>query len=173
LFCTNLLNIGTAALLGGPAGPPRSTLAAYVGELLHPLPSPYVAASDWINQSVEPGQSIFALPDYAMYPLMFHAPQAVYAWQLPSSLRSQYPTLPPIHFKGAAIPDFVIVFGYNITQGRSLVDSLASQGVQYVPYAYLPVHWPDLTRPELFLHSFVPVPVGDPSWDGVFIFRRA
>jgi hypothetical protein len=45
--------------------------------------------------------------------------------------------------------------------------------VEDVPYAYLPDHWPDLTRPELLWHSFVEIPVGDPSSDGVFIFRRA
>jgi 4-amino-4-deoxy-L-arabinose transferase-like glycosyltransferase len=182
LFGTNLFNAATWAIIGVPQGTgadalvgglPRSTIAAYVGELAHPLPSPYVAASDWINQNVEPGQSIFALPDYAMYPLMFHAPQAVYAWQLNPSQRPQYPMLPPIHFRGVGLPDYIMVFGYNITFGRELVDSLASQGVEYVPYAYLPAHWPDLTRPELFWHSFVEIPVGDPSSDGVFIFRRA
>jgi len=88
-FETNLLN-------GGPLQPPQElhpgsihcTLARYLGELLSPVPDPYSFALKWINAVVPEGSSIWVVPDSMVYPLMYHAPQCVYAWQLPSPPRN-------------------------------------------------------------------------------------
>src|SRR5207253_2335328 len=111
-------------------------------------------------------------PDYATYPLMFHSPHAVYAWQLDMAQRVSYRQLPEIHFRGLTPPDYIVAFGFNVSDARRTIASYQDRGVQYDEVARLPVHWPDQSRPELFWHSFVPVPLGSPESDGVFFFKR-
>jgi hypothetical protein len=135
IFYTNILNVAAAGLVGGPVGPMRSTLREFAGELRHPLPSPYAAAADWINFKVAPGKTILVLPDFAAYPLMFHAPHAVYGWQLDQSLRAQYPMLPDIHFQGAVLPDYIVAFGESVRRAHRLADSLEPRGARYVQRA--------------------------------------
>jgi hypothetical protein len=184
LFYTNVVHTGTALLIGVPtntgvdtprllAGLPGSTSLAFVGELRNPLPSPYADASQWINANVAPEASVLVFPLYATYPLMFHAPHAVYAGQFLESQRPEYPTLPNVQFWGGVAPDYIVAFGPNARQAGVVMQVFERDGHPYVLETQLPVHWPDLTRPELFWRSFVPVPLGDPSLDGVHIYRRA
>jgi hypothetical protein len=55
---------------------------------------------------------------------------------------------------------------------RGLVGQLAARGVQYEPEVRLGVVGPDRTRPELFWRSFSTDPIGNPNFEGTFIFRR-
>jgi len=173
LFGTNVSNVALAAVMpGAKAGPPRSTLLAYIAELRSPLPSPYAEAAKWINSYVAPGQSVFAYPEHTMYPLMFHAGHAVYAWQFKADMRSQYPELPDIHFKNHAFPDYVFTFGPEGGAIRPVLGEFAKRGVTYVPVAGLPVNGHDFTRPEVFWRSFKAAPIASVFEDGVTIFRR-
>ncbi len=74
---------GTNVVHGGPSFPwgLRSTIVSYVQELARPPGDPYTTAAQWINANVPPGCSIFVAPRHMAYPLMFHAPRAIYAWQ--------------------------------------------------------------------------------------------
>jgi hypothetical protein len=183
LFYTNVIHTATALLIGTPTlaelppvmtGLPRSTPLAFVNELRNPLPSPYADAAEWINANVAPEASVLVLPSYMTYPLMFHAPHAVYAGQFAASQRAEYPTLPNVQFWAGVAPDYIMAFGPNARQtAGAIVSDLERQGHPYVLETQLPVHWLDLTRPELFWRSFVPVPFGDPRSDGVRIFRRS
>jgi hypothetical protein len=186
LFYTNVIHTGTALVIGNPTttsmdktmrpllvGLPSSTPLAFVGELRNPLPSPYADASQWINAHVAPEESILVFPDYAAYPLMFHSPHAVYAGQLLDSQRAEYSMLSDVHFRGRVVPDYIVAFGSTIESTRPVIEALEQQGHPFILQTQLPVHWPDLTRPELFWRSFAPVPFGDPRSDGVYIFHRA
>ena len=77
VFGTNLLNGGPLLYCGF-----RSTIASYLGEMVRPPDDPYTLTAHWINQHVRDAETIWVLPNYATYPLMFHAPKALYAWQL-------------------------------------------------------------------------------------------
>jgi len=162
-FGTNLFQFGPH--MGDPV---RSTVIEYVGELAWPRTTAYGAAAAWINQNVAEGESIWVLPEHAISPLMFHAPKAVYAWQLRWPPDEQFRGLPEIHFMGRVPPDYVIAFGPVFRP----LEAMLSVGGRYVPVATLDVYWRDDTRPELFWHAFRPVTRFDRATEGIYIFRR-
>lgn len=170
---TNLGHAPLTAILPGPAAPPlRSTLFSYVRELRDPPPSPYRAASEWLQENVKPGESVFVVPDYATYPLMFHAPHPVYAWQFKPEKRAQYPTLADIHFVGRGFPDYIVLMGPEGGPFRPMLGQLAQWGVVYRPVARIPVYGKDMSRPELHWHSFEATPLVDARDDGITVFAR-
>ncbi len=59
----------------------KSNIVSYVEELARPPRDPYTTAAQWINANVPSGCSVFVGPSHMVYPLMFHAPRAIYAWQ--------------------------------------------------------------------------------------------
>lgn len=167
VFETNLLKGGPLLNTGF-----RSTLLSYVGELLHPPPEPFTPTAQWINDHVPAGASIWVVPDYATYPLMFHAPQALYAWQLTWPPRPDFASLPLIHFKGQQPPDYLIAFGPGLDDLAQAKPDLDRLGATYQPVATIPVFWKDLYRPELFWHTFQPITNYDPNTRAVYIFQR-
>ena len=60
----------------------RSSICQWIDELKTARTTSIQQAVDWINENVQPGQSVWVYPDYMTYPLMYHAPHALYAWQL-------------------------------------------------------------------------------------------
>jgi hypothetical protein len=165
-FGTNIMNLDPF-LLGGF----RSTVCHYVAELYQPPSDPYTVTAAWINEHIEPGQSICVLPMYMAYPLMFHAPGAVYAWQLDPATSKGFEQLDPIHFWGKQLPDYFIAFG---PAGEIVPRLLPPDApVSYEPIATLDHFWRDLHRPELFWRTFRPVTRYDRERDAIFVFRRA
>jgi len=132
----------------------RSTLVRYVGELLHPPSSSYAATALWINQNVPPKHSVWTLPRYGTYPLMFHAPAAVYGWQLNYPPSPQFRDLPAIHFIGRELPEYIIAFGPHQEWVRGVLKKWETMGIRYQRVALIPKYYYDLTRPELFWHAF-------------------
>jgi 4-amino-4-deoxy-L-arabinose transferase-like glycosyltransferase len=167
VFSSNFFNGGVFFYSGV-----RSTLACYVGELLHPVPEPYSPTADWINANVPDGESVWVLPQYATYPLMFDAPRALYAWQFDWPARPDFAQLPSIHFKGQVPPDYLVAFGPYLAQMAQALQSWNRPDLHYTEVTTLPVFWKDLYRPELFWRSFTPVGPFDPNTYGVHIFKR-
>jgi hypothetical protein len=140
--------------------------------LLHPPPEPYTPTAQWINDHVPEGASIWVLPDNATYPLMFHAPRALYAWQLNWPPRPDFAGLPPIHFKGREPPDYLIAFGPSLSEMVQALPKLNRPDVSYERVATINVFWRDLYRPELFWHFFEPITNFNPNSEAVYIFQR-
>ncbi len=164
-FETNLLHIKT---YHRPEGP--STIASFVRELTNPQPEPYTAAAQWINENLGAGESVWVLPQAMTYPLMFHVPKVIYAWQLPPPPSGQFAKLSPIYFKGGPPPDHIIVFGPIVLQmGQTLQNC---NGASYALEAALNVYWRDFYRPELALRSFETLRKFNPDADGIYIFKR-
>lgn len=152
-------------------------LSAFVGflrELIEPPKDPYWAGANWISLHAPERASIWVLPDYACYPLMFHAPHAIYAWQLRPEQKNeeQFKDLPDIHFRGVVPPDFIVVFGPSVVQIRQLIGQWSMQGLRYQEVARLMTFWKDLYRPELFWRSFKAIEKFDPSTEAIYIFQR-
>jgi len=183
---------GTNVLHGGPlagaddstgfsrpigAGRFRSTVAEFAAELIAPAPSTYRAAADWIRRNVPDARSVWVVPGYATYPLMFHAPNALYAWQLNSDMppgkARQFERLPRIHFRGSLPPDYVVVFGPAVRQVRHLMRQWQARRIHYRQVRRLDGYWYDLTRPELFWHAFGRIDNFDRNTEGVYIFARS
>jgi hypothetical protein len=166
-FATNGLTL--APLLGEPF---RSTTFLYARELVRPPTDPYRATSDWIKSNVAPGRSVWVVPDWMTYPLMYHAPHAVYAWQLSPPPSETFAELSPVHFRGMVQPDYVIAFGPAGMQQLEGASGAALDRASYDQSEVLNVFWLDVHRPELFWHGFEPIEGFDPMRYGVRVFRR-
>jgi hypothetical protein len=169
VFLTNTLNGGGFTNQGV-----RSVPLEFCGELLSPPEEPYTPVVQWINQNVPKDSSIWVLPDYMTYPLMFHAPDAVYAWQLRPDQKKeeQFKSLPDIHFQGLVTPDYIIVFGPSVIQIRALIQKWKAMGVQYDEIYGINTFWKDLYRPELFWRTFKPITGFDPETQAIYIFKH-
>ena len=150
------------------------TMGGYLQELASPIPEPFAPAIAWLQKNVPKRSSVWVLPDYMAYPLMFHAPDATYAWQLSPEKRQNpaYQSLPEIHFKGLTPPDFILVFGPPVQQIRQLIGQWSMEGLRYQEVARLMTFWKDLYRPELFWRTFKPIENFDPNTEAVYIFQR-
>ena len=155
-------------------GQGASTSIGFVRELFSPSGDPYRAAAHWISFHVPDQASVWVLPDYACYPLMFHAPQAVYAWQLRPEQKKeeQFKNLPDIHFQGRVPPDYVVVFGPSVVHIRQLMGQWSMQGIIYQEVTRLMTFWKDLYRPELFWRTFKPIENFDPNTEAIYIYKR-
>ena len=165
---------GTNLFHGGrwlPSGL-RATSWQFACELISPLPDPYRATSEWINRNIPANQTIYGLPDYAIYPLMFHSPQAIYAWQLSYPPEPQFKNLPAIHFRGLVPPDTIIAFGPDARKFLAEREVFPA-GAQYRLVHTLDVFWRDTYRPELCWHSFTPVPCDLRKDEGIYILQRS
>lgn len=152
----------------------RSTFIQYVEELIQPPSDPYSPTADWIRAHVPKGASIWVLPDYMTYPLMFHAPDSIYAWQLNPEQKKdpQFKDLPDIHFKGVVLPDYIIIFGPMIVQIREMLQQWKQQGADYQEIYRINTFWKDLYRPELFWRTFKPIAGFDPDTQAIYIYKH-
>jgi hypothetical protein len=175
LFCwTNVPHNLISRSLGQAPPPFQIAQISFLHELFFPNPEPYGPTARWIRNHVSPGSTIWVLPDYMTYPLMFHAPKAVYAWQLRSDQKNeeQFKSLPDIHFQGLVPPDFIVAFGPSVQHVRQLIGQWSMQGLCYQEIARLMTFWKDLYRPELFWRTFKPIENFDPNNEAIYIFQR-
>ena len=162
-------NLGNLGFLYG-AGV-RSTIVCFVRELANPPPEPYTPAAQWIRAHVPDGASVWVIPGHMAYPLMFHAPEAVYAWQLAAENRDpQFAGLPALHFENRAAPDYIVAFGPVSHEVRQMLAERC--GVGYEQAAVLDCFWRDLFRPELFWRRFDPHVGYSAADEAIYIFAR-
>lgn len=150
----------------------RSTIVLYARELLHPLDDPYTEVAKWINSHLEEGRSVWVVPYYKAYPLMYHAPKAIYAWQLSYPPEPQFAALNPIHFQGIVPPDYVIAFGPIVRDTIKFLRDGEVFGIEYKQIETLDLFWRDLYRPELIWRTFTPVTNFDRRSEAIYIFQR-
>ncbi|MEQ1918874.1 MAG: hypothetical protein ABL955_06710 [Elusimicrobiota bacterium] len=155
LFCAHLL-----------------TARDFVRELALAPDDPYRGAARWINANVREGESVWVTPDHMAYPLMFHAPKAVYAWQLTSPAQAQFEQLPLIHFRGRVPPDYAVVFGPGAETVLKDLNAWQGSKARYARVATLDIFWRDLYRPELFWRSFGPVTGYDQNSQAISVLQR-
>jgi hypothetical protein len=169
LFWTNLVS---GAFFGGR--PFRSPLWEFIHELAVPPSEPYSVAVQWIAKHISPKSTVWVLPDYACYPLMFHSPNVTYAWQLRKEQKKeeQFKNLPDINFQGLVPPDFILVFGPSVQEIRQIVGQWSMEGLRYQEVSRLMTFWKDLYRPELFWRTFKPIENFDPNIEAIYIFKR-
>ncbi len=162
-FSTNLLHVGPLLSTGF-----RSSIVSYSRELVRPPTDPYAVSVKWMKSTLPPRSSIFVTPNHATYPLMFHAPQFIYAWQVPAPPPPQFQNLPDIHVQSRTLPDYVVIFGPQIR------DVLQTSWVQqnYQPLDRLGHYWQDRHRPELMFHSFVQITNYDPRFQDIYMLKK-
>lgn len=134
----------------GYAMPVRSTTVAYLRELLDPPRSSYAATAAWLRTNTHSGETAVVFPDYASYPLMFHAPALVYGWQV-TEARAHELGVPPIQVTGAVAPDWIVAFD---GPGRETLRLDDGRVAHYHQVVQLPVSGVDKSRPEMYWHHF-------------------
>jgi len=164
-------NIGTGKILTD--GCVESHPLQFAHELSAPCEEPYTPAAQWIVKNVPKGSSVLAYPDYMMYPLMFHAPNAVYAWQLDPNQKEeiQFNKLAKIHFKGEELPEYIVIFGPIIANFKDIFAQWRSMGFNYEQVARLNVFWKDLYRPEIFWRTFKTIKCTNPDANSINIYK--
>jgi hypothetical protein len=171
-FGTNWLHGAGALNAAVPIGP-RSTLVHYAGELASPPTDPFTVTARWINEHIPSGKTVWVRPDYQQYPLMFHAPKVIYAWQLSVPAAPQFRELEDIHFDGRVPMDYIIVFGPAVEDVRaSLLEWRRTAGVEYEPIGTINHFWIDRYRPELFWRRFISYTDFDPESEAIYVFKR-
>ncbi len=173
------LLFGTNLAYGKWTGEPKpswksrgSTIVKFYRELKSPQASPYGAAAEWVAANVPAQAPVWVLPGYAIYPLMFHAPEPLYGYQLPPEPDEQFRELPLVHRIGTVAPDYIVCFGpFGQQAFEENLHGLEAIGARYEPAAKLDVYYYDMTRPELFMHEFRTV-TEYTSRERVFIYRR-
>jgi hypothetical protein len=146
--------------------------AEFVRELFIPQVTTIEVAVKWIEDNVHKGESIWVVPDFIGYSLMYHAPQPIYAWQLNSPPEQQFAALPPIHFLGRIPSDYFIAFGPSKRIVEGIIEALKSEGIYYQHIEILDVFWDDLTRPEIILRNFSTKKDFDHRLEAVYAYRR-
>lgn len=163
-------NLGSGKII--LEGRPGSLPVVWWGELLSPMEEPFAPVVDWVRKNIPPGATVWVEPDYMMYPLMFHAPEPVYAWQLEDAQDPQWSHLPPIHFKGRERPEYVIVFGPSISHVLPVLQQMNDGHSTYQQIGQINSFWKDLYRPEIFWRSFrTIVTTGQPN-ENIYLFQR-
>jgi len=166
-YCTNLFNGGLAPQIGL-----HSTPLLFARELIQNNPDPYRETSDWINKNIPSNASVWVLPDYMAYSLMFHAPGPIYGWQLSSPPKGQFQHLAPIFFQGMIAPEYIICFGKREKDITKLMPLYGNGDLIYKQIATINCFWKELYRPELFWRSFGPITDYNRRTEAIYILQR-
>ena len=167
VISTNLLNGGGLLSTGW-----QSTPLKFVKELIHPPGDPFAVTAKWIEENVAGQASVWVVPDYATYPLMYHAPKPVYAWQLTwPPAKEEFKQLPPVHFIGQVAPDYIVAFGPATRLAQDSIASWNRPEVQYALIHTIDFFWKDAHRPELFWRTFEPITAYDRNTEAIYIFK--
>ncbi len=172
LLALSGLTVMVGTSIGGQGPAVMSDPLAYYYELIHPQAEPYTPTIAWVNANVPARASVFVSPDFMVYPLMFRAPAATYAWQLPDPPRADFAGLPAVHVHGRVPPDYVIRFGSSkmADPAKAALADLARRGERYELVETLPYFWRDQYRAERVWRGFTTVQPKD--GEAIYIYRR-
>jgi 4-amino-4-deoxy-L-arabinose transferase-like glycosyltransferase len=170
-----LLVFAAIPIFLAPPEPDASPLASatamrFYRELWQPQREPYTPVAAWINTHTAPGATVYVQPSFMAYPLMFHAGQALYAWQLPDPPRPEYARVNEALIEGRTAPDYLIAFGPYTKSIDATRAELESRGVHYRKIETIHVFWHDLFRPERINRMFTTV-TPKPG-EEVYIYHR-
>ncbi|MDB6025208.1 MAG: hypothetical protein JWM68_1431 [Verrucomicrobiales bacterium] len=149
----------------------HSTVVRYVGELMHPPLDTYKPTAAWVRDNVPASASVWVVPDEMTYPLMFHAPQPTYAWQLIDPSQPELKALDPIHFLGSVPPDYIIIFGPQMKRVTKELEHV-SPPASYGQVALIDVFWRDTYRPELYWRRFDQKTSFNRATEAVYVLKR-
>jgi hypothetical protein len=86
--------------------------------------------------------------------------------------QEQFANLPLIHFYGQISPDYFIVFGPIREKVEENLERVKNQGIHYQLVKVIDIFWDNMTRPEIFYHSFQPIKKFDHQWEAVYVYRH-
>ncbi|PWU10022.1 MAG: hypothetical protein C5B50_26145 [Verrucomicrobia bacterium] len=150
----------------------QSSQFKFLQELITPPGDPYSVAAQWIEKNVADKESLWVMPDFATYPLMYHAPAPTYAWQLDwPPTKEEFRRLDPSYFFWRVPPKYIIAFGPATDLVRQALASWNRPELAYKQIATIDYYWREMHRPELFWRAFRPITQFDHSTEAIFIFR--
>lgn len=153
---------------------PRWLLPAYVAEKSKPFPTAYSELLQYIDRHFDGKKKILTLPGFHNTVLLRYRPEKI---EITNTLDPQTCPLSPntidslrMHclYIGACKPDYVFQFGV----AETLADYPFKAGdFRVCDTLWIYAHEVDITRPELFWHSFGPRPLQDSSRQALYIFH--
>lgn len=160
--------------------PPRSFLLEYFGEIIHPYPSPDKIVADYLLLHAHAGESAFVNIDRHHEPLIFFLGDSLRFVNRVSSTNSRiFPknrrALPRYIYDFRGEVDWVILFSRRAPDGTFFTQDLRTlpPGIDLTndyALAVLSVFFEDLSRPEMYMHTFGEI---IPSYnDQVFVYRK-
>ena len=169
---TNLFYLDWAT--GWPIGPiPKVMPALFVSELLQPQEEPYTPAAEWILQNAPSGSLVAVAPNSGRYPLMYHAPNALYGWQLhPKTAEKRFPGVDARQVRGVDAPDYLVCFGPGSEQLTKDLTRFLPPGLAYTMATAIDRYCIEQYRPEIYLRRFSKPKPYSPQYT-IRILRRA
>lgn len=169
-----LIFVNTSLFSAIPSsGGPRVLLPNLIKEKLNPYPTAYTAALQYINTHFRERKKILTLPGYHNTVFLRYVPDKI---EITNTLDSASPLsrrltdslgMPCLRI-GTCKPDYVFQFGIT----EPLTDYPFKPGdftyVDTIPVYALGL---DITRPELYWHSFGPKAVTDTSIEALYIYH--
>jgi hypothetical protein len=161
----------------------RLLFPEYLHEIHNDYPSPYKAIEAFFQRNGNPDDSIYAIPEYANYPIMFYLGDK---FRICCVLNKD--TKLPIEkiktfnaplFVEDNFPKWLIALGasHDTREMLNFFSRPHIEGNKVTTYIYklekiLDVYAHETYRPELPWHSFRPIRHFNRSTDAVYIFRR-
>lgn len=153
---------------------PQWLLPAYVAERSKPFPTAYSELLQYIDRHFDSKKKILSLPGFHNTVLLRYRPDKI---EITNTLDPQTSPLSPhvvdsLHMNclyiGACKPDYVFQFGVTET----LADyPFKARDFRFCDTLWIYAYEVDITRPELFWHSFGPRPLRDSSRQALYIFH--
>ncbi|HTN18119.1 MAG TPA: hypothetical protein VL092_10585 [Chitinophagaceae bacterium] len=169
-----LIFVNTSLFSAIPSsGGPRILLPNLIKEKLHPYPTAYAAALDYIKTHFKGRKKILTLPGYHNTVFLRYVPDKI---EITNTLDTSSPLSRrltdsldmPCLWTGACKPEYVFQFGTTET----LEDYPIKAGdFAFVDTIMIYAQGLDLTRPELYWHSFGPKKVTDPRTEALYIYH--
>lgn len=166
--CTSLFSC-----IPSPDGP-RWLLPAYVAERARPFPTAYSELLEYMQTHIKSRKKVLSLPGYHNTVLLRYVPELITLTNTldPKTTPLSRKTVDSLGMNclyiGACKPDYVFQFG--------ITETLADYPFKASDFKYSDTLWiyaaeVDITRPELFWHSFGPRRISDSSRQALYIFH--
>jgi hypothetical protein len=160
--------------------PFRWLLPAYVGEITHPYPTAFESASEFLRKSARQDDLVCTSPDYANYPLMFYVGAKVKFCCALTERSHLYPKVRSLDaplLEDENFPDWFLLFRRDPEAAGKIKLFLrpVRAGIvrKYVMVSYLDTYaYDEMSRPEIFWHSFNPAEDFAEVKRGVYIFHK-
>ncbi len=172
-FVLVLIYVNTTILCYIPVSTPvRLLLPNFVKERVEPYPTAYSEAIDYINKNFKKRTRILTIPGYHNTVFLRYVPDKI---QITNTLEPSTPLSPLVVeslgqqclWIGNCKPEYIFQFG---TEDK-LPSVYGPEDYKYIDTIPIFAYSIDITRPELFWHSFGPRRITDLSKEALYIYH--
>ncbi len=154
--------------------PPRFLLPSFIKERIQPYPTAYSEVLKYIDENFHERKKILTIPGYHNTVLLRYVPEKI---EITNTLDVTTPLSKSVIdtlgmqclYIGKCKPDYIIQFG---TEDKLDPYPYSRLDYQYIDTIQVYAFGIDVTRPELFWHSFGPRKINDISKEALYIYHN-